>query len=132
LKKLKIRNEIKLFRTILYIFDYNSKRSILIIAALKGNNKRNTQKYFKKREKKKEFNHFRSAGCANPEKNKYIRAYNREVTGLMDSLKKKKKKVLFFIFLLLFLYFVLLLLLSLFFSSRQWGRLYIIPFQCRL
>jgi hypothetical protein len=53
LKKLKIRNEIKLFRTILCIFDYNSKRSILIIAALKGNNKRNTQKYFKKREKKK-------------------------------------------------------------------------------
>lgn len=53
MKKLKIRNEIKLFRTILYIFDYNSKRSILIIAALKGKNKRNTQKYFKKREKKK-------------------------------------------------------------------------------
>jgi hypothetical protein len=53
LKKLKIRNEIKLFRTILSIFGYNSKRGVLIIAALKGNNKRNTQKYLKKKRKKK-------------------------------------------------------------------------------
>ena len=64
---------------------------------------------------------------AHPEKNKYVRAYNREVTGRIDSLyilacithtHTQKEEKSFFLFLYYYFYIFCVVIIT-----REWGRL---------